>query len=112
MAPGGVLPCRRHRAPRPLDPPRARRETTGTTRSTTAWPDDHGADQRAPPPTRAGITGQGVIIGMLDTGFRTTHEALIGLPVLAAYDFVNDDGNVDNEVGDPSNAKNHGTMPT
>ncbi len=57
-----------------------------------------------------GINGQGVIIGMLDSGFHYSHEALAGIPVLGTYDFVNDDENVDNEPGDPSNSKNHGTM--
>jgi len=56
-----------------------------------------------------GITGEGVIIGMLDSGFRTTHEALADIPVLARYDFINDDEIVDNEPGDPSNQHDHGT---
>ncbi len=57
-----------------------------------------------------GITGQGVLIGMLDAGFHPTHEALADIPVLATYDFVNDDENVDNEEGDPADSRNHGTM--
>lgn len=56
-----------------------------------------------------GITGQGVIIGLLDSGFRTTHDALENIPVLATYDFVNDDENVDNEGNDPTNSNDHGT---
>ncbi len=57
-----------------------------------------------------GLSGHGVIVGMLDTGFRVTHEALAGIPVLAAWDFVNNDANVDNEGSDPASSVNHGTM--
>ncbi len=57
-----------------------------------------------------GLTGAGVLVGMLDTGFRTVHEAVDQIPVLGVWDFVNDDGDVDNEPGDPANARNHGTM--
>jgi len=57
-----------------------------------------------------GWNGQGVLIGMLDSGFSTVHEALSDVNVIAAWDFVNEDGVVDNEAGDPLTAKNHGTM--
>ncbi len=58
----------------------------------------------------AGYHGQGVIIGMLDSGFRTTHECLSPLPVLARWDFVDNDGVVENQPGDPSDQDSHGTM--
>ena len=80
------------------------------------WSVDYGANLAAmemfnvPQVHEMGITGQGVVIGMLDGGFHPTHEALIGIPLLAQYDFVNDDGNVDNESGDPVNSRDHGTM--
>ncbi len=80
------------------------------------WTIDYGGNLAAmeqagvPAVHEMGITGSGVIIGMLDSGFHTAHEALAGIPVLGTYDFVNDDTNVDNEPGDPSNAKDHGTM--
>jgi serine protease AprX len=80
------------------------------------WDIDYGGNLAAmeqfnvPAVHAMGVNGQGVIIGLLDTGFHTTHEALIDIPVLAAYDFLNDDGNVDNEGDDPPTAKNHGTM--
>ena len=80
------------------------------------WTIDYGGNLAAmeqagvPAVHEMGITGQGVIIGMLDSGFHYTHEALIGIPVLGTYDFVNDDTNVDNEPGDPVSAKDHGTM--
>ncbi len=57
----------------------------------------------------AGYTGAGVIIGMLDTGFRTTHEALDQIPVLGRWDFVNNDPVVQDEPGDPIGEQNHGT---
>jgi serine protease AprX len=62
----------------------------------------------------AGYTGQGVIIGILDTGFRRDHEAFnqIGhvVNVLAEYDFVDDDPDASNEAGDPSSQHEHGTL--
>ncbi|MHB8080224.1 MAG: S8 family serine peptidase [Candidatus Krumholzibacteriia bacterium] len=57
----------------------------------------------------AGWTGAGVIIGMLDTGFKTTHEALDGIPVLGRWDFVNNDPVVADEPDDPVGSQNHGT---
>lgn len=61
----------------------------------------------------AGYTGNGVIIGILDTGFKLTHvaynNALKPLTVIAAYDFLNDDPNVGIEPGDPSSQHDHGT---
>ena len=57
-----------------------------------------------------GLSGAGVVVGMLDTGFRTTHEAFAGLPVLDAWDFVDGDAVVDEEAGDPTGTRNHGTM--
>jgi len=80
------------------------------------WTIDYGGNLAAmeqasvPAVHEMGINGQGVIIGMLDSGFRPDHEALAGIPVLGTYDFVNDDENVDNEPGDPSNSRDHGTM--
>ena len=57
-----------------------------------------------------GITGEGVVIGMLDSGFKTTHEALAGVPVIARHDFIDDDEVVENEPGDPTGQHNHGTQ--
>ncbi|MEZ4397113.1 MAG: S8 family serine peptidase [Candidatus Krumholzibacteriia bacterium] len=62
-----------------------------------------------PPLHDLGFHGEGVVVGMLDSGFNTTHEALSGLSVLGAYDFVNDDPVVANEPGDPDGQENHGT---
>jgi len=61
-----------------------------------------------------GFTGSGVIIGALDTGFTTTHEAFNypshPLQVVAAYDFLNDDDDVGIEPGDHPNQHHHGTQ--
>ncbi len=57
-----------------------------------------------------GLSGQGVLVGMLDTGFRTTHESMVHIPVLDVWDFVNNDGNVDDEGLDPVGSNSHGTM--
>jgi serine protease AprX len=59
---------------------------------------------------QAGINGSGIVVCMLDTGFRTDHEALGHLQLLAQYDFVNSDEVTSNEPGDPSNQQNHGTF--
>ncbi len=60
-----------------------------------------------------GFTGAGVIIGILDTGFRRTHEVFNepGHPVsvITEWDFINDDGNTANEGGDNPSQHNHGT---
>lgn len=57
--------------------------------------------------------GQGVIVAMFDTGYRKTHStfdlAYGEGRVLAEYDFINDDGDTQNETGDPSTQHNHGT---
>ena len=60
-----------------------------------------------------GYHGQGVLVCMMDTGYRKDHQAF-GLAysegrVLAEWDFVNNDGNTQNEAGDPSTQHNHGT---
>ncbi|MCA9278792.1 MAG: S8 family serine peptidase [Phycisphaeraceae bacterium] len=61
----------------------------------------------------AGHTAQGVIIGILDTGFKRTHDAFNQpghvVNVLAEYDFVNDDPNTAPEPGDDPGQHNHGT---
>jgi subtilisin family serine protease len=61
-----------------------------------------------------GFTGAGVVIGVLDTGFRRTHAAFNepGHPidVIAEYDFVDDDPFTGIETGDPSNQHSHGTI--
>jgi len=101
------------RDPEPVNPARA---FDATPDKADAWTLDYGGSLteieqvNVPPVHDAGWNGQGVLIGMLDTGFRTTHEALTGMDIVAMWDFVNNDGVVENQIDDPSNAQNHGTM--
>jgi len=60
-----------------------------------------------------GFKGENVIVGMLDTGYRKDHQAFAAAysesRVLAEWDFINNDGNTQNEGGDPAGQHNHGT---
>jgi hypothetical protein len=61
-----------------------------------------------------GYHGEGVLVCMMDTGFRKDHKAFKSAysegRVLAEYDFINHDTNTQNEpVQDASNQHNHGT---
>ncbi|MBN1513243.1 MAG: S8 family serine peptidase, partial [Phycisphaerae bacterium] len=62
----------------------------------------------------AGYTGQGVVIGILDTGFERSHVAFNNpakpVNVIAEYDFVDDDPVTSKQTGDPSSQHEHGTM--
>ena len=58
---------------------------------------------------RMGYTGAGVRVMMIDTGYRKDHPAVAGLNVVAEWDFINEDGNTQNESGDDSSQHNHGT---
>ncbi|MEX2089926.1 MAG: S8 family serine peptidase, partial [Bacteroidota bacterium] len=57
-----------------------------------------------------GITGQGVIIGMIDDGFseHRVHTALRNINVLAEYDFIQRDENTMRAPGEYSGQGNHG----
>jgi len=57
----------------------------------------------------SGYAGQGIIVLMLDTGFYTDHQAIHEDQIIAEWDFINNDGETQNEPGDPDNAHNHGT---
>jgi hypothetical protein len=61
----------------------------------------------------AGIFGAGVIVGMMDSGFRwQDHEAFRHLKgkIIGERDFVNNDNVTRNEPGDPSGHDSHGTQ--
>jgi subtilisin family serine protease len=53
----------------------------------------------------AGVAGEGIIIGVLDTGFQRSHEAFNQpdheIDVIAEWDFVDNDGDTSFEPGDP-----------
>lgn len=61
-----------------------------------------------------GYTGEGVVVGILDTGFRREHEAFNEpghvLEVVAEWDCVEQDGNTGIEPGDLSTQHAHGTQ--
>ncbi len=57
----------------------------------------------------AGYTGEGILVLMLDTGFYKSHQALHLDQIEGEWDFINDDGNTQNEEGDPVNQHSHGT---
>lgn len=56
-----------------------------------------------------GLSGKGVVIGVLDAGFDmyTTHEVFQSMDIHAAYDFVNNDEDVEN--GQDMGTGSHGT---
>jgi serine protease AprX len=57
-----------------------------------------------------GISGRGVLVGMLDTGFRwREHEALQNRDVIAEYDFIQKDSITENQTGDAASQDSHGT---
>ncbi|MBI5375408.1 MAG: S8 family serine peptidase [Candidatus Schekmanbacteria bacterium] len=56
-----------------------------------------------------GYSGKGVIICVIDSGFKTTHEALKSVKVIDEHDFVNDDGETADEAGDYGGQDAHGT---
>ena len=57
-----------------------------------------------------GIMGEGVILGLLDTGFDwNDHEALINVNVIDEYDFVFNDTITADEPEDAPGQHNHGT---
>ena len=61
-----------------------------------------------------GFTGEGIVIGVLDTGFSRTHVAfnnlLAPLDIVAEYDFLESDTNTGIEFGDFANQHDHGTL--
>ncbi len=57
-----------------------------------------------------GITGQGVKVGMLDSGFRwKSHPSLKNLKISSERDFVQKDDVTENQFGDASSQDSHGT---
>ncbi|UCF77723.1 MAG: S8 family serine peptidase [Candidatus Eiseniibacteriota bacterium] len=66
---------------------------------------------QAPALHAQGITGDGMFVGVLDTGFNLVHEALDSTKVVAQWDFINWDSVTSNEPGqDVPSQHNHGTM--
>jgi hypothetical protein len=58
-----------------------------------------------------GYHGDGVLIGLLDTGFDLSHEAIKSTNVVAEWDFINNDGNTTDEPGqDDQGQDGHGSI--
>jgi hypothetical protein len=58
-----------------------------------------------------GITGDSVLVGMLDTGFDwKNHESLKDARIIAEYDFINQDSVTADEENDQPGQHNHGTL--
>jgi hypothetical protein len=58
-----------------------------------------------------GITGEGILLGLLDTGFNwENHESLKDATVVNEYDFVFKDNSTANDSLDHPNQHNHGTL--
>ena len=59
---------------------------------------------------RLGYTARGVIVCLMDSGFRTSHEVFRQARLIAQHDFVNDDGDVSQDFSDPNDySDSHGT---
>lgn len=57
-----------------------------------------------------GLSGRGVLVAMLDVGFRTTHEVFRNARLLNQWDFVFSDGSVKRDLSNPSDYSDaHGT---
>ncbi len=57
-----------------------------------------------------GLTGRNVRVAVLDAGFRKSHEAFRQARLIAEWDFVNNDGDVAQDLGDPNDYSDaHGT---
>ncbi|MCL4510678.1 MAG: S8 family serine peptidase [Bacteroidetes bacterium] len=57
-----------------------------------------------------GINGKGVLIGMLDAGFRyEAHDALKNIKIVGEHDFIQNDSITENQPGDAADQDNHGT---
>jgi len=63
-----------------------------------------------PPLHRRGLSGRGVLVGLLDVGFHTSHEVFRLANLVAEWDFVFGDGDVQQNPNDPNDySDSHGT---
>ncbi len=56
-----------------------------------------------------GWTGEGIVVGVLDSGFNLTHDVFRDITVLLMYDFVDDDSDPSQQPDDPPGQSDHGT---
>ncbi|RMG68437.1 MAG: hypothetical protein D6715_02270 [Calditrichaeota bacterium] len=67
---------------------------------------------RIPQVHEAGLSGQGVVVGVFDTGFNLDHPALAPLQdqVLGEFDFIQNDSITHDQPGDQPGQDAHGTL--
>lgn len=102
----------RRPAPRPAGSDRSAPGTAGSAPAGLPYGDSFDQlDQIGVPPLhRLGYSGRGVVVALLDTGFRRTHEAFRSARVIGARDFVNGDDDVAQDPNDPNDySDSHGT---
>jgi len=58
---------------------------------------------------QAGYSGTGVLVLMLDTGYLKGHESVAEDRIVDEWDFINNDGDSQNEENDSPSQHNHGT---
>ncbi|MCD4776048.1 MAG: S8 family peptidase [Candidatus Aegiribacteria sp.] len=58
---------------------------------------------------RRGWTGEGVVVGILDSGFNLVHAVFRDIDVIQMYDFVNDDPDPSQQPDDYPGQSDHGT---
>jgi len=96
--------------PVPVAPPPTARQGTQGSRALNYGDSWTQLDQiNVPAVHDLGFNGEGVIVCMLDTGYYKDHESFAGLDVIAEWDFINNDGNTQNEGGDDPGQHYHGT---
>jgi serine protease AprX len=105
-----IEPVRRYRQ----DSPRIESSLPRT--SLSSWALDYGPSLqqlemiRVPQVHELWIDGTGILIGMLDNGYRwRIHEALRTRNIRGEYDFINDNDITENEPGEPYGQDAHGT---
>jgi len=64
---------------------------------------------RVPEAHEMGLSGSGVLVCCMDTGFRTDHQALQSMNIVAEHDFVFGDGTTRDEAADEPGQHRHGT---
>ncbi len=64
---------------------------------------------RVPEAHDQGLSGAGVLVLMLDTGYYKDHVSLDSTRIVAEWDFINNDGNTQNEGSDDPDQHRHGT---
>lgn len=109
-----LQPVRRSRLIDPVPPTAYEDGLRGPSRGWYGYAEDQLTQMNLIAVHDAGHTGQGVVVGVLDTGFERSHEAFNyaghSVDVIAEWDFLDDDGDTSIEPNDPSDQHVHGTL--